>query len=381
MSLDIIQRAFLELLRGGLWEQNVDLREYRLTDFAEILRLATEQSVIGLVAAGLEHIKDVKVPKEWALQFIGATLQIELRNKEMNEFVARLIELLRENDIYAILVKGQGIAQCYEKPLWRACGDVDLFLSEDNYKKAKEILVPLATSIESENEYTKHLGMVIDGWEVELHGNIRSGLSKKIDKGLDKIAKDVFYGGNVRSTQFQGSSSSNVQVFLMAADVDVVYIFTHILQHFFKGGIGLRQVCDWCRLMYAYCDKLDLRALEARIKRMGLMSEWRVFATLAVQYLGAPAEAMPLFGSSTQEIQKFNGKAGKVMRMILETGNFGHNRDESYRQKYNGFVKRAISVWRYTQEGLRHFMIFPKESVTVWFRQMKTGIRASCAKW
>ena len=229
MSLDIIQRAFLELLRGGLWEQNVDLREYRLTDFAEILRLATEQSVIGLVAAGLEHIKDVKVPKEWALQFIGATLQIELRNKEMNEFVARLIELLRENDIYAILVKGQGIAQCYEKPLWRACGDVDLFLSEDNYKKAKEILVPLATSIESENEYTKPLGMVIDGWEVELHGNIRSGLSKKIDKGLDKIAKDVFYGGNVRSTQFQGSSSSNVQVFLMAADVDVVYIFTHIL--------------------------------------------------------------------------------------------------------------------------------------------------------
>ena len=38
----------------------------------------------------------------------------------MNAYVAELIKKLSENDIHAILVKGQGIAQCYEKPLWRS---------------------------------------------------------------------------------------------------------------------------------------------------------------------------------------------------------------------------------------------------------------------
>lgn len=30
----------------------------------------------------------------------------------MNKFVGQLIEKLRKEDIYALLVKGQGIAQC-----------------------------------------------------------------------------------------------------------------------------------------------------------------------------------------------------------------------------------------------------------------------------
>ena len=33
--------------------------------------------MVGLVAAGLEHVIDVKVPQVWALQFAGQTLQLE----------------------------------------------------------------------------------------------------------------------------------------------------------------------------------------------------------------------------------------------------------------------------------------------------------------
>ena len=95
-------------------------------------RLAEEQSVVGLVAAGIEHVKDVKVPKEMALQFAGQTLQLEQHNQLMNVFVAELIERLRKKDVYCLLVKGQGVAQCYERPLWRCAGDIDLLLSDNN---------------------------------------------------------------------------------------------------------------------------------------------------------------------------------------------------------------------------------------------------------
>lgn len=367
MILDNNWLAFLALLRAGLWDAKVQLKPYGDVDFSEVYGISESQSVVGIVAAGLEHVVDVKVPQQYALQFVGYTIQLEQRNRAMNEFVGRLIEKLRREDVYCLLIKGQGIAQCYERPLWRASGDVDLLLSDENYKKAKVVLAPLASSAERENRYTKHLGMIIDNWEVELHGNLRSCISRKVDRGLDEIADSVFYGGNVRSWM-----NGRTHVFLMGADCDVFYVFTHILQHFFQGGMGLRQICDWCRLLNRYHQELDLRLLETRLRKAGIMTEWKTFAALAVDILGMQSEMMPLYDSS----EKWHKKADRVLSCIVESGNFGHNIDNTYRGKYKGIRKRVISVSRYTREALQHFMIFPSNTVSVWLNTMKSGLRA-----
>jgi len=167
-------KAFLELVRAGLWEKKVSLSSCGEIDFDKIYRLAQEQAVVGLLAAGMEHVTDVRVPQTLALTIAGEVLQLEQRNRAMNEFVARLIGDLRKSDVYSLLVKGQGIAQCYEKPLWRTCGDVDLLLSEEYYEKAKEFLIPSSLSVETENVLAKHIGLTIKTWVVELHGTLRS---------------------------------------------------------------------------------------------------------------------------------------------------------------------------------------------------------------
>ena len=161
MVRDSTIETFFALLRVGLWgDRNQTIRIDGNTEWQEVYRLATEQSVIGLILAGLEY-SDVKPPQALLLQLIGEVQMIEQRNKAMNAFIADLIEKLRKNDIYALLVKGQGIAQCYEKPLWRCSGDIDLFLDYDNYQKAKSFLMPLASSVEEEYVREKHLGMTI----------------------------------------------------------------------------------------------------------------------------------------------------------------------------------------------------------------------------
>jgi hypothetical protein len=99
-------KAFFELVRAGLWENEVRLSNYKNIDFAELYRLAEEQSVIGMVAAGIDHVVDVKVPQVWALQFAGQTIQLEQRNKAMNVFIAGLIDKLLKENVYALLVKG-----------------------------------------------------------------------------------------------------------------------------------------------------------------------------------------------------------------------------------------------------------------------------------
>ena len=130
--------------------------------------------------------------------------------------------------IYTLLVKGQGIAQCYSRPLWRSCGDIDLLLSKENYKKAKNVLAPLATNVEREYLLLLHLGMTIDGFSVELHGTLRSRLTRRIDVGIDRVQDECFLRGEVRSWM-----NGKTQVFLPAPNQDVLFVFTHILHHFF----------------------------------------------------------------------------------------------------------------------------------------------------
>ena len=244
-SSDNNTKAFLVLVRAGLWEKKARLSQFDKVDYEAVMRLAEEQSVVGLVTAGLEHLDvggmedDVRCrpSQEDMLQFIGQALQLEQENTAMNRFIEKLIEKMRHYGIYAILVKGQGIAQCYERPLWRSCGDVDLLLSHDNYDKAKDLLVPLASSVETEWSYQKHLSMTIDQRVVELHGSLRTQLSTKVDRLIDRTQKEVFFDGKVRSWM-----DGKTQVFLPSADNDVIFIFTHFLKHFYKGGLGLRQI-------------------------------------------------------------------------------------------------------------------------------------------
>lgn len=365
-----LHKFFIQSIKTELWGNvNPDIRIDGTTDWNEVYQLAQEQSVQGLVLRGIEELKakgtELSVPKVLLLQWIGEVQMIEQRNKDMNAFIAELIDKLRKANIYALLVKGQGVAQCYEKPLWRSSGDVDLFLSEDNYRKAVQVLRPVASSIDEENEYNKHLAMTIDGWSVELHGTLRSGLWQSLDRGLDKTQNAVFYEGKVRSWM-----NGRTQVFLPAADEDVVFVFAHILQHFYKEGIGLRQICDWCRLLWTYKDSMNHNLLESRIKSMGVMTEWKAFAALAVDYLGMPVEAMPFYSSDV----KWSRKAEKILGFVLETGNFGHNRDYSYQKKYPYVIYKAISFWKHLKDGAFFFSIFPLDSIKVTWGRMVLGV-------
>ena len=370
---------------------------------------------------------DLDLDQDRVMQWIFEVQMLERKNKAMNLFIAELAERMHKADIYAILVKGQGIAQYYERPLWRSYGDVDLFLSDDDYEKAKRLLVPLAVKVEPEGAYNKHLGIVVPDslreqtttggvktWVVELHGCLYSGLSSKIDRELDDVYRDSFERGRVRSWM-----NGNVQVPLLSPENDAFYVFTHILQHFYKGGIGLRQICDWCRLLFCYRGKLDLQVLGSRIKRAGLMSEWRAFGAFAVEYLGMEAAAVPFLGGNVDvdldldvnENENLNldvdinendnenendnlnldvdldvggeisaglkRKAGRIKDFVMMSGNFGQNRDMGYYKKYPYVIRKCMSLSQRVGDLVRHSRIFPMDSLRFFPKMMFNGVRSA----
>ncbi len=354
--------AFFALLRVGLWGKadtnlTVDLILNEGVNWDKVYQLAQEQSVQGSVVQGLEERRaknlELRVPQTLLLQWIGEVQMIEQQNKDMNAFVAELIENLKESDVYAILVKGQGVAQCYEKPFWRCSGDVDLLLSNDNYQKAKSTLIPIADEVANENTTTKHQALVMNGFDVELHGKMPFTLSMRVEHGIDDVLEDLFVRGNVKSWDCNGT-----QVFLPSPDNDVILVFTHFLHHFFIEGVGLRQICDWCRLLFTYKDSLNYELLESRIRKMGLMSEWKAFYNMASRYLG-----MPDLGSDlTIHDSRFDKKADRIMEFVLESGNFGHNKDLSYRTRYTGMTYKIVAAWRRLKDFASLIPVFPLDA-------------------
>ncbi|MBQ6437500.1 MAG: nucleotidyltransferase family protein [Bacteroidales bacterium] len=362
------QEVFFALVRAGLWEQQVRLSQYNDIHFAELFRLAEEQSVVGLVAAGLEQVADVKPPKDWALQLVGQTLQLELRNTGMNHFIEEMVGKMHDKNIHPILVKGQGIAQCYEKPLWRACGDVDFLLGQDDYDKAKAFLAPRAESVEKESG--KHQGMNIGLWTVEVHGDQHCGLSARMDRMIDEVQREVFERGSVRPWM-----NGKTKVFLPSPNNDIIIIFTHFLKHFYKGGLGMRQICDWARLLWTYRSEIDVALLEKRLRKMGLMSEWKAFGAFAVDYLGMPVEALPLYEASAC----WKGKAKRINAFVMTVGNMGHNRGarSSVRKSFIG--RKTVSFSRRFVDFLNHALIFPFDSLrffpTIVFNGLKSAAK------
>lgn len=227
---------------------------------------------------------------------------------------------------------------------------------------------PLAKSVEAEGECWLHYCLSIDSQIVELHGTLRTGLSSKIDKVIDETQRAVIFGGNVRPWMNGG-----LQVFLPGADSDVLFIFTHFLKHFYKGGIGLRQICDWCRLLWTYKGLLNHGLLESRIRKMGQVSEWKAFGAFAVDYLGMPSEAMPLYSSD----KKWSRKADKICAFIMEVGNFGHNRDNSYYAKYPFLIRKIYSFGRRCGDLVHHARIFPMDSLRFFPYMMYNGLKAA----
>ena len=93
--MDKNTEAFLSLVRAGLWESEVLLLPFGVIDFDTILAMAEEQGVVGLVAAGIDHVTDGRPAKKDVLQFIGRTVQMEQRNQAMNYFIGVLVEKMK----------------------------------------------------------------------------------------------------------------------------------------------------------------------------------------------------------------------------------------------------------------------------------------------
>lgn len=352
--MTMVDKLF-SLLRFALWGEPFQ-GEVTKEEFAQILKLAKEQTILGLV---FDVLKDVKVEgtlnKSLVFETIGLTEQLKHQNAIINRELSSFANRSQDAGLKYLVVKGQTIGCLYANPRLRAAGDID-FLVPDISSHLSEVFpdVQLPAIMKE-----KELGFEYNHVTYELHTRLIDFGCKKHQKVWENLIAEEW--GKNYFVEIDG-----VKVRTLSPTINAVYLFLHLYFHLIREGVSLRQFCDWAIMLHHYRNEIDKDVLKGILLQLDMIKGYKAFGTILIDELGLPEEDFPL--SLADEDR---GMKGKILEDIFKGGNFG---------KHNHKAKSAIGFKFETfcmavNNSIRYYSLAPSEMRMMIPKMMRINIK------
>ena len=313
--MDPAYSALLALLEAGIWERPVaSLEPFRLTpaQWQQVYQLAVRQTVTGIAYRGIHHIPDQLLPPDAIMIRWAATAdQIERRNRRMDAALASLTQRMRLAGITPVVLKGQAIAALYPHPLFRECGDIDLyFRTADEASAAAQLMQQAGCQLQSHADGS--VSYAWQGFEVEHHTRLFDIYSPFQQRRLASIVERY---GFVEQT----ISAPGVEPFKVTVPAPVptlLMLSVHLLKHMMGHGVGLRQFCDIAVAYSALAGQYSRDELRAIYRSLRLTRWGKKLNTFLIHTLSAPISSLPYRDCAPSP-------SPAMLRIVLSGGNFG----------------------------------------------------------
>lgn len=387
------QEAFLDLLRCGLWGTPLNPSIFGVSErtgdnsgsanlakssmlsheeWKNIVDMAIEQTVTGVVFDALLTLpKALRPPKDIYFNLVAQVGDLEDGGYLMNKAIAYLFYAFDKAGIEVFLLKGQAVAQFYPQPLHRVHGDIDLLVPDaQNFEKAIALMQSLTGEEGEPEDERSHVVFSLKGVCVEVQGLNVYGIGRRCFQHYIDWAKESLKGESRKlilqpDRQPNDDAQSPKTATLSPMRFDLMFVFVHLMNHFFDGGVGLRQVCDWMRYLHESRTTIDLSQLEKDLNTLGLMPHWQTIASTAVCLLGAPKESIPFYSPS------FDKKGRIALNHILRSGNFGMLRTNVFEEKNSHLLRRFGTLLSLFPSYGRVARLFPADACFSFYRYAK----------
>ena len=262
---------------------------------ADILEEAKAQAVLYTIA------------DDAAAQFMVQNMRV------LNEHV-RLHELLTENGIPYVIIKGWASSYYYPEPIRRHLGDVDFFVRLEDRARTSELLIKSGYRL-TEDINPHHWSYRHDRIELELHWRLNGAPDGEPGDIIADHMADVFDRSVLVSTDVG-------QMRIPSDFHNGLIMLLHMARHMTSSGMGLRHVCDWA----VFVNRID--DFEAMFKecftRLGLWHYACIMTRICEKYLGLPKQAW----AEAEEIP--DGVCEAAMEDLCEEGNMGKSMNIAY---------------------------------------------------
>lgn len=277
------QNVFFELVRAGLWGTAADAAAFDLqTDWKQLYHYGKSQTLLGVMLDGIQSLPaELRPPRGLYLPWCASVAQMEEGNRKLNHEIGNLYALLRAHGVEPVLLKGQGVARNYRTPLHRQSGDIDIYVSKRQFKLVNRLLRQEGREPHEAN--VQHCSFDWHGVVVENHRILAQMAHPGLNRRLQRNIASWHTTGKTVRFDLEGC-----EVTVPPLEFDAIYLLEHAMWHLFSMGIGLRQICDWARLLHHNREQLDREAVVRELTALRLDRTARIFGALAVKYLGMP---------------------------------------------------------------------------------------------
>ena len=280
-----MNQVFFALLRSGLWERPLVARELAAaaaldeTGWSEMLKLAREQAVPGLLYRAVTHLPaDFKRPDGYVLDLMAFAGGLARENQAKAVVTKQLYDECAAAGLHPVVMKGQSVAAYYAHPELRTSGDIDLYFPPEEYPKALSLL----------------------------GGDVAPDGSRHIRRsGIDIDIHDRYFDLHCAADKLPAVGTPEATILLLSS---------HILKHAIGPGVGLRQCCDLAAAWRALAHSINATSMREVFRRTGTYRWNRLLFSFLAEYLDLPNTIFPDERVSSKPL----------LRIILEGGNFGH---------------------------------------------------------
>ena len=278
-----VTELFLELLRSGLWQTipKTSCLVLSQQEWRNLWLIARKQTVQGLVYYGTNLLPQEQLPPIMTLaSWMVEIEKISQDNSKIQDVISEQAVWWDQNNIQAVLMKGQTVADLYPDPSLRISGDIDwYFPNEEDWNRSLIIAKSYNVNPELDSDGDYHY------------------LYRRVVIEHHKSASELSSSQNLKHLKEVESFDSWRDVSQLSPLNNLLLLNTHILKHAMVSGIGLRQFCDISMAYkFYFCDgrNKELAALYfSELSRLGLLKWTFLLHSFLEEHLGLPNKLLP----------------------------------------------------------------------------------------
>ncbi len=327
-------KRLLELLSEEL-QKKKKTGYYMPAELKSIFARANKHQVVAVLNERMDELPEVD-KSFWQTKIRCAVLQ----NYHLLFTAKYVVNLLEENDIRSILLKGATVANNYPTPELRKAGDVDILLLDSRQNKQVETLLKTHGFKKSEEQHGSHhtVWYSPENIEVEIHMRLVEVFNNEAaNKKMDEQFKEI--SGHIMQKEIMG-----VTFYVLKDGFQAYHQLLHMLVHYMHSGFGLRLLCDWVMFWMQDVETEEKEIYRKLIEEIGLQGFSDMITSVCVYFLGLKnpelgellaKEKAELFLKDVLEAEEFGTSDSNRLILLEKTGPFAYLKEFHHQMKMN----------------------------------------------
>lgn len=287
----------------------IELTANSLFNLNSMRRDCTEEIIPELLS---QAVLPIALPDhKLASSIIATNMQVSYEHTELHE-------LLTENTIPYVILKGVASASYYPNPILRTMGDVDFLLHPSDMSRTASLLESIGfEKAVDDDEGGIHIAFHRDNSTWEMHRSINGIPAGEVGERVKLFLSDII------ETALDYDEGNGV-IKIPDHFHHGLVLLLHTASHLTSEGVGLRHLCDWAVFVNHFTDDQFRFLFEEKVIACGLWRFAQLLSLVSVKYLNLPYQSW--MGEADADILE------QLITDIMDGGNFGKKDEDRYRQ-------------------------------------------------